>query len=62
MDVLGVAVPAPIVASVVFFLIGTVLIADCGGGFPIISPIFVPLFSGFKPTAAYARLKSKYVT
>jgi hypothetical protein len=60
-ELVGIHVPTPIVASLMLFIIGVILISDAGAGAPLIFPFLRPFLQPYKPTAAYERLKSKYM-
>ena len=55
------ALPTPFWAALVLFGVQALIIADTGAGAPLFFPLFKPFMKGFKPTAAYQRLWSKYV-
>ena len=55
-------VPLPIWIGVGVFILHIIVITDTGAGAPILFPIFKRFMKPFRPTKAYERIKSKYVT
>ena len=55
------SLPTPMIVALLIFILHVLLIADAGAGAPIFFPLIRRITGPYEPTAAYRRLKSKYV-